>query len=116
MRFENISTSNGGAYFFSLPGGGALADTGLPPPNSANATSILEVSLGGGNNGAYYSPAAGAIGGPQTAGASVTYGIVSDGTLATPEPSTFALLGVGASRAAGSPCVAPESELGKKRG
>jgi len=67
----------------------APADTGLPQ-QLINPIFIPEVGPEG-NNGAVYTPVAGAPG--SLLGASIQYNIISDGRV--PEPSTMALAGLG---------------------
>ena len=101
VRFENQPNAagvlNGVAYFFSDTDDTplALADTGIPPLNTAlPVVTIPEVGPEG-SNGANYLAAVGDPGDALLVGAvqPVGYTIVSD---SVPEPSTLVLLGIGA--------------------
>ena len=81
---DNSTTEPG-----DVPPDAGLADTGLPP-QLFNPVFIPEVGPEG-NNGAVYTPAAGAPG--SIAGAVVTYNIISDSPI--PEPGTLALAVLG---------------------
>jgi hypothetical protein len=86
-------SENGVVGFFSENADGvdSLADqsSGFAVPVRANIVDILEVGPEGAN-GFFYTPVAGQPG--FTPDFSVTYHILSDGTLAVPEPATLALL------------------------
>jgi hypothetical protein len=78
--------STGGAFFYSLPGGGQLADIGLPGSYLPNVFSIAEVLAGP----TLYTPTAGQPGFVSGAAGPVTYQITSG---AVPEPGTWLLFG-----------------------
>lgn len=89
IRFEP-----GYVFFYSLPGGGSLADTVIPSNLQANNITIPEVTLADGQIGALWEPLPGQPGfAPEAAAANSTFGwnIVSD----VPEPASVALLGLG---------------------
>ena len=103
VRFEDQLNSagipNGVVYFFSDIDGPplSLADTGIPPVNTALPPVFIPELSSGGNTGAIYTPGAATDPGNALLGGvvqPVTYTIVSDGTV--PEPSTFVLLGMSA--------------------
>jgi hypothetical protein len=90
IRFDPLTVFGGGAggaFFYSLPGGGQLADIGLPASYLSNMFSIAE-AVGGPTS---YTPIAGQPGFVSGAAGPVTYQITSGG--AVPEPGTWLLLG-----------------------
>lgn len=101
IRFNPAEVGPGGGtgslVFYSDSGDGAdsLADIGFPTTLYENNLSLLEIGAEG-SNGFSYTPTAGQPGFVSGAGGPVTFTIVSDGSLAVPEPSTMALLLCGA--------------------
>ena len=88
IRFDPVTSfsgGTGGAFFYSLPGGGELADIGLPGVNLSNTFGLAEVE----NGITSYTPTAGQPGFVAGAAGPVTYQITS----AAPEPGTWLLLG-----------------------
>lgn len=84
IRFDP-TTNSGSVFFYSLPGGGSLADIGLPTATEANNLSLSETiaeTVG-------YTPIAGQPGFVTGSGGPVTYTFTSE---ETPEPSTALLL------------------------
>ena len=93
IRF-NPTLSGGGFFFYSILGGGAPADTGLPSGFNTNLLRFAETDIGGGRMGLIYTPTADQPGFVTGAAGLVTYNFVSDDV---PEPATigFVALGVG---------------------
>lgn len=81
---ESISGTTGAAVFYSLVGGGSLADIGLPTALYTNVFDITEI-----NGGATYTPIAGQPGFVTGAGGPVTYAFTSDEPTAVPIPGTL---------------------------
>jgi hypothetical protein len=102
IRFDNVlnstGTQDGVAYFFSdgfgeeSPNPPADSPFGIPPPIAAIPPVILTEQGSEGSDFATYLAATGLPGCTQP-GAGVFYMIISDSPV--PEPSTFALLGMG---------------------
>jgi PEP-CTERM motif len=92
IRF-NIATSPTGGLgemvLYSLPGGGALADTGFPSANYANLITTSEIA-----GLISYTPTVGQPGFVAGAAGPVTYNITSPDLAAVPEPSSLALFTV----------------------
>jgi hypothetical protein len=85
--------NNANIFFFSLAGGGDLADVGLPPALQANVVYLAEGNVPGASGGAIYAPQAGQPGFiPYAAANNYTYvyQLISD----VPEPSSLALFGL----------------------
>jgi hypothetical protein len=81
----------GYVFFYSLAGGGTMADSIIPSNLQGNHVSVSEAVLAGGEFGALWEPLPGQPGFVPEAGTS-TFGwnIISE----VPEPSSFALLGL----------------------
>jgi hypothetical protein len=88
IRF-NPQTNGGSFVYYSLLGGGQLADTGLPSAFYTNAFSVLET-----DPVTIYTPTSGQPGFVTGAGGPVTYRFTGS-QAQTPEPASLILLGSG---------------------
>jgi len=91
LRFDP-TLLGGGFFFYSLAGGGAPADTGLPGAFNTNLLRLAETDIGGGLMGLVYTPTEGQPGFVAGSAGPVTYTFVSDDV---PEPATIGLVALG---------------------
>lgn len=96
IRFNPATNGTDYLVFYSgltlgEPPDGDKADTGLPSQFYSNLIELSEIGAEG-NNGVVYTPVAGQPGFDTTGTYAITYNIISD----VPEPSVFALAGLGA--------------------